>query len=882
MAAATDAPAAPPKWKPTADEQADLDAMNAAITRMQKHTPKDPYVLEIPQDVEPRYHHPHPATRRQWLDKTPFVDGEHEITQYQTFHFYEHGKEMYVLHSSRREERASNLSTRPAANAMGSAAPKKKITLDAYKKKQNGVGSTPELKATKASDALAKQAAVKGPIERVKAETEEMLAAVAEDEVLTGKKGNGAAPPNDLKRKREGMGAVKKPDDNKGARGPVEVAEPAVKKAKLSGERAVEDRNGVNGSRLARAGHEKTGKSPVAPEENGLPPRMVSPEYPPAMPPRLSPGMEERPKPKKAEDLPLPKRLTPNMPDNISKSLQAREQSSAAPVVKSASKEKGRMSPIRKEASKITKHKSPVPRNGFRAGSNSPIKRPSAQDRGRPTSSMAQDKNAELSQDDEIAVGRARNSRKAVSPQSTTPSKYSLMVKMKYKKAHAMDIARMLKMRPAPKKIMLPSPPLTAKSVENGESTLKPAEKTNGERKEATATKGVAQRVGPAAARKKREAAALQAEKQAALDNSASVAKSVAMDKQASQDKRPVHEKPMSGEKRQLPDDEKRESPTKRKKLEGPEARKEATSPVPRDPDSPAGQHKSHLQATPTARNNLLAVHMARDKSQDSNSTPTPSAPSSTPHLTSQPTGQARPPSSAPVIKTPRQQAWETEQRRLETLGRDLKHASTAHLHPTPSSDPSTIPHTDQKLAAVKAVESFLCYLLAFTCADEAAIAAEPRQAPPGHLWRSLLGFYGFVRRNSESFPLLFGLASSLGVVFSSRIVEIATQLPTEPGATSKILEFSALLQRAASDAESKFDMDVLQEQFPRAWSQRARKPLPSRERLEPGKLGGSFRLPFGVATSPIRAARAGHLILQEWMEKEGVAYELKLKLKPE
>jgi hypothetical protein len=864
MAAPTDAPAATTKWKPTPDEQADLDAMNTAIIRMQKHTPKDPYVLEIPQDVEPRYHHYHAASRRQWLDNTPFGELEHEITQYQTFHYHEHGKEMYVLHNSRREDNVSS-SVRSAAVKTSSAAPKKKMTLDAYKKKQNGASSTPELKATKASDATGKQAAVKGPVERVKAETEDILAAVEEDVPLV-KKAEDNSTLSDLKRKREDSGVVKAAGDAKGAHAEEAKVEPSAKKAKLSSDVKSESKSEQKGSKVAHASRKD---SPDALEENGLP-RMLSPEYPPALPPRLSPGIEDDARATVSHEDSLPKRLTSDLPDNISKLLRTREQIASAYATKRTSKEKEvRQSSPKIDASTITKQ---APRNGFRAGSRSPTMQAGQSDRGRPTSSMEKREHAELSQDEEVAVGKSLKGRSAT--QLSAQHRASRVIKLKYKKAKAGDIARILKMRPVPDKSMLPSPPPT-EPVDESEAPAKLSGKKVEERKEAATTKGVAQRIGPAAKREKK-AAALQAERQAALDKPTPAVKSVTMEKQASVDKRSDHGKQGTGEKRPSADDGKRASPTKKIKVEGTEGRKAVTTPIPREPDSPAG-YKSHLQATPTARHNLLAAHMARDKSQDSNSTQTPSGLSSTPNLTSQSTGHARPPSSQPTSKTPRQQAWEAEQKRLDTLGRELKHASTAHLQATVSSAPLA----EQKLAAVKAVESLLCYLLAFACADEAAFASESGKVPSVGLWRSLSGFYGFVRRTNENFTQLSGLVSSLGVVFSSHILDIATRYPAKDHISREdLLETAALLQRAASDADAKLDVEILQEHFPRSWSQRTRKPLPAREKYDLTKLEGPFKLPFGPATSPIRAARAGHAILKEWVEKERVGYELKLKLK--
>jgi hypothetical protein len=420
----------------------------------------------------------------------------------------------------------------------------------------------------------------------------------------------------------------------------------------------------------------------------------------------------------------------------------------------------------------------------------------------------------------------------------------SLIVKFKYKRARRDDVARILKMRPRSDKSMMQS----ATRPEEPKPPPKPAEKRNGERRE-DSQKGVAQRLGPVKKDKK----------------------PVEQNPTEKDIKRTSIERTPAPEKRKLPEDSKPEPAALRKRADQADGRKEPSTPASRDLDSPSVPKSQH--ATPASRKDLLSQTMKRDSSQDSNTIHTPSGLSSTPSVThsSQINNIQRPPSSQPSNKTPRQQAWEIEQRRLEALGRELKHAATAHLNTGHSEH-------DQKLAAIKTVESFLCYLLAFTCADEAAAAADPKQPPSYRNWRSLHGFYGFVRRTTDAFAPLAGLANSLGVVFCARIVEITASAPVDGPSREILLETQVALHKAALAADDKLDVDALQAAFPRTWRERGRK-LPVHDRPDPAKLAGPFKLPLGVATSPLRAARAGHAMLQEWTEREKMAYDLKLQL---
>lgn len=869
------ATAAVPRWKPNKEEQADLDAMNIAVARIKRHTPSDPYYLEIPQENGARYNH-HQSQRNQWVRDTPFVRGEMESLQYQTFHLYEQGKEMFEQHSTRLEAVVSNRAGVARAGTP-STAPKNKISLAAYKKKQNAATTTPELKAQKASDAPEKQAAVKGPVERARAETEEMLAAIAEaePEVPQMRRQEPQATVNDLKRKRAENEQQEVVGGRKGEASK-EHGEPVAKKVKPLPETSAE-RPAVQNTQQRKPGPTATpDRNVTKPVDEQLPPRL-SPALSPLLPPRLSPLSQPT-----APVTSLPPRLTPTIPLNISKALDAQNsvpstsQSSLLSAVDPKDKDKDKdvtFTPSRKDATKLTKHKSPQPpRNRFRAGSVSPARRSEEEERLPAGKAAPQPNGAGPPQDDNVVVAKSKSTNtgdKPNDPPILQKPQPRLLLKLKYRKSQASAIKRILGMRAAPKKSIVATEP----DVPNQrQETIKSAsiEKTNGDLKDGASTvKGVAQKVGPARKEKK-------------PDNQPVAEKRPPTEKPISSSAKPPHtEKQSATEKRKLPAEDRHESPAKRSKEEVPATRKAPSTPAQQVTESPSGS-KSQLQATPSARNNLLAVAMARDRSQDSNSTQTPPAIADTPTTssTSQPNGTARPPSSQPSSKTPMEQAWGAEARLHSKLGKELKHAATAHQNnKLPNSAVSII---DQKLAAVKSIESFLCFMVGFCCLDEAGQAAEPRPHPPEiRNWQSLQGFQGFVKRNTEQFPALAGLTASLNVVFAQRALGIATQYQREDGISrNDIFDMQALLNKSAIEADAKLDVDVLQTSFPRTWNQRAKKgPLPAKEKLELGKLGGQFKLPIGLATSPMRAARAGCALLREWLDGEGISYSLKLKL---
>lgn len=858
-------------------EHSDLLAIENAIERMRNFTPTEPYVLTIPQDVEPRYHHYHAGPARQWLHSTPFDAREHEATQYQTFIYHEPGRDMYQLHVSRPVEEEGRESVRKAGGGTGAntpmdgKGPKKTISLSAYKKKVTG--ATPDASAVKEKEgdvAQKKAPAVKGPVERIKAD-EEVLAAVDDGEDVVKQTLLEETEKKDLKRKRGESSAgtqesSKQVENRESAAGDDEEA-PAKKPRRISPP--------------ARAsGREKSGKDTADQPEQAIhsdqKPKADTPNPPElgALPPKLSPPpplSKTQEGSDKSKLIPsLPGRLSPTIPNNITSTLAARAHYRSA----SRSSDISVSGPRSASKDPASRHFTPppktVPRNAFRANSNSPAVRSDTEERGRaakPAPSRPKTPEGDGDESDEITVSKTKKGTQqhseSTAEEAAPPSR--LLVKFKFKKSQREAVRRILKMRPNPVKVSS----IERSSAEGDEGTGRRAsrssEKSRSGRRDTNA-KGVAQKVGLANGRTK--------DRSNTLSNS------------------PERKRPRSED-----TDDSDTAPVKRRKA-APDSidvknHKEPSTPAPSDLLSPSSAQKAtSQQLTPsTMRKDVLSAAMKREHSTDSrlNTPPAMSQNSPTVNGTSQATvnGALRS-ERQPSNKTPKQQAWESEQKRLETLGRELKHAASDHLKSLSLTHSDAAAHEkEQKLAAIKSLESLLSYMLAFTCADEAALAADPKLQPSTKTWRSLHGFFGFVKRHCEAFPPLLGLACWLGVVFNARILELTPPAshPSLPPPES-LLDTTAMMQRAANEADTKLDVDLLQSVFPKTWEGRWKGSLaPAGESLEVGKgFKGLYKLPIGLQTSPLRAARAGYAMLEEWIEKESGSggeslYGLRLRL---
>ncbi|KAK3644269.1 hypothetical protein LTR56_009806 [Elasticomyces elasticus] len=1016
MTATKDKPA-PSTARLSKDDQAELDALNAAVDRMREITRPDPYILTLPQD-EPKYRHQYQHQAQQWVHHTPFEWKEGERTQWQTFVYHEHGKDLFVLHAPRETKEAEGAKSKAAPGVdTPNAGPKKKISLNAYKKKQAEAGTPKalEAQAVKTLDAPVKQAAVKGPMEQAKAETEEVLAAVKDLEAVPLEEVIAPVKP-DLKRKRE------------------EVVEPVKEDAQAvkppTAAQSHEDENAVNEPATKKVRTVALPPTPAADTKAPSPirPAETRPKTPQAMsstapttslveelPPRLSPLRAES----------LPSRLSPTIPTNMQATIKAREQLKASSSDHSApasTSKNGTLTPPRQHEM-ATKRKSPIPLNAFRANSSSPAVRSDAEDKRKTTAPVAppqRPKTPELSQDEEKAVGKALKASKPADKPS------SLIVKLKYKKHQRESVRRILNMRTKSSAKTTPKPTAAAapKAVEEPKPEPKP-ERSSLRRRDPTA-KGVAQKIGPPAKSRQPEMARYETPAKRKESTSTDAAKAApAIKRKRSNEEPPVPEPPSNQSKAAVAELKTQEPPAKRLKVPDPpradaphaappvrpalpvkrsdERSNEESKPAVKDVPAKTGNeaHKSvpnekpvegpslptavprvqepepkHLeteskaeqsqskkfgnnvpalqskpaeqqqpsvtepatkakesattetakpsplkrkkvpdaietsktpstpvqpdlqspfvptstqksqQVTPAVRkDHLSAVAMTREASTDANVNTPSSGASSTPvvgnGVTSQPNGGSSKTTSGSQVRTALQEAWESEHKRLNKLGRELKHAATAHLGKLKlaPSDPNA-PNIEQKLASVKCLESLLAYFLAFTSQEQVALAAEPKQGLSTGNWSTLHGYFAFVKHNCEATPLLHGLACHLGVVFSAHILNIVQQYYAGKQQALQDITFDAhtALIKNARDADAKLDSDALVEHFPQSWESRTRSPSAS-EVMTPGVFAGEFKLPMGVHTSPIRAARAGYAMLGEWIRKEGVNYELKLKL---
>lgn len=864
-------------------DRTELDKLDAAVERMKKHTRPDPYIVTIEQDRKFQYQYQWRSQQYQWLHGTPFRHDEGEGIQYQTFVFQEPGTNMLSLHAQYYpEERPGTAdSTRNATGSHTPAqGPKKVISFGAYKKKQNGETPTRESQAARDSDGSGKQPAVKGPAERVKtleAESADMLKAVEEDERAEANRDSQKskeqsrreqASSPELKRKREGdPNAAKKAPETNGH----ESTRP-VKKVNTDAPASTgKDTNKIRASspplekRPANKRNEDT--------EANMPPKLsplhdVPPKLSPLrnehhmrspprdVPPKLSPLHDE---PQSPDVFKMPPRISPDLPDNITASLRMTNGESIAG--RETSKKQGEGKSMGANGVVSSRSKNAEQHSGQRARSKSPERRLGEQSSMDASTNDAANEVQEDSQ--ELPDGKKRN---------------SLVAKIKFKKARKEDVQRILKLPARPdRQIASPSPSPPPSDVED---TVEPASTQKASSVNASKTtekteqprrsgKGVAQKIGPAF--KKAEEKRPVSEKRPRAEEAADTTESSEQTAKRKRGDEPVSELP--SKKRQL-DTAASQAGPKKKAPGALDLKKAPSTPMPPAVPSPAvsSVQKNHL-LTPVGRKDHL--HSKRDASAESQ-IDTPSGNSNTPsdhNRTSQPNGAiSKPPSSNPQsTKAPTPKAWSDEQRRLEVVGRDLKHAASDLINNKPNS-------TSRRTAAAKSLESILCYLLAFTCSDRAALAE--KKSIPMRPWRSLTPFCSFVARVTQDFAALNGLASSLSVVIHAHILDIAARYPNEGPSRDSLIELSGALHKAAAAADENLDIDALMANFPKTWSGRSKTALAVAELGgEPRKLlqGGAYRLPLGVQTDTLQATRAGLAMVKEWLAKEGVEYDFKL-----
>ncbi|KAL8718238.1 MAG: hypothetical protein Q9225_004596 [Loekoesia sp. 1 TL-2023] len=189
------------------------------------------------------------------------------------------------------------------------------------------------------------------------------------------------------------------------------------------------------------------------------------------------------------------------------------------------------------------------------------------------------------------------------------------------------------------------------------------------------------------------------------------------------------------------------------------------------------------------------------------------------------------------------------------------------------------------------AIETTLCYMLAFTLKDE----SDRIKRLPGDraAWVSLLPYFKFLKsliRDDDS-PHLQGFLYHLEAVCRETVLHHDLErLERDPMAIDEesttfrksMAENGKLVIQAWASGTSLLTVDDFQREFPKTWDKRLRAPKSSREKekLLPKRYGeGDFYLPLSSTSSGIEAVRAGWSFLGEWCKKEGVKWEGKMGL---
>ncbi|GAB7365741.1 hypothetical protein MBLNU230_g7077t1 [Neophaeotheca triangularis] len=645
--------------------------------------------------------------------------------------------------------------------------------------------------------------------------------------------------------------------------------------------------------------------------------------------------------------LALPGLLSPNLPPDIEKAIKEAEGAKAVKTAEntpnssapnSASKSGDRPS----TKSVAAKHVSSKPKNGFRAGTDSPSDSPAPADVVEKRKVQAPTSAVKRASSPKRSYGEESGAEKASAGDKPATSK---IVKLKFRRDRRETLARILRMPPKRQKER------SSNIEHDAESTAKKtAERQGGSTKRDANSKGVAQKIGPPPKVKPAEKKQTESkqEKQSEAKQATATKRPRPADDQSEQPakrKKPdpiekvkeretsitsrsseparssqiVTKRPSAVEDlKQEPktsgsNDSADAAPKKRPKIETPNL-KDPSTPTAADHPTPSAVSSAQKsqQATPSARRDLPTntkpehpreSSAANTAASDLPKTPTANSSSSQPASTTKP---SHPPTSTPSQPHPTNsnanpvaQAWATEQTRLQTLGRELKHTASDHLtkskQPSTSAtnpNPNSTHHTT--LAALHSLEALLTFVLAFHAADRFATTSQPPLPPPLKLWRSLQGFLPFVKNFTRPFPKLAAIAAGVGVVGSWHFLRLASgkegglaksEVGRAVGGVEGVLEVCGNVEVLRREVEAGLlgGEAGWEGSFPRTWAGRSLKgDVGVDVDGEPGGYEGGFGLPLGVGTEPLVAVRVGVRVIEEWVRglgEEGVGYQMRLKL---
>lgn len=833
----------------SADDQELLKQLDACVDRMRAHISDEPYILTIPQD-EPKFHHYSRHAADAWLQDTPFGPNENYQVQYQTFFYREPYSDLFERVRSSHFDRNPMLSVAQdnaqsrSRTTTPSIGPKKKISLAAYNKNKQAQGAT-----SNPSDKRP-QSRLENGVEDSTKTCEKENAKQSQPKISTDKN---AVAKNDMPRDAPAHNTLKR----KPAQGSTESTH-----ANTSNQLKKPRLDAPPPSKSEAHSPQTQGRSKDSRKQSSTFPKgRLSPLNPLYLPGRLSPT--------------LPPQLVAALDGvhhsrSISDSSTESAQKTGAP--RPGSKHDSVLSHANDHAAEHVLQGLPKKEKGSAPGKNEstrepikrekelePVKKEIAPESGK-NETMPEVLKKENKHDNAPAPVKkdtGSDSQKASDDKANDEKPPSLVFVIRIPKSKRVNLRRQLQLPPAPtiqKAPKVSSPKHISSGIPSAKQQAKPASEKRIPQPSEEPLKGLARKAS----------ASSRNQDKAHLPTPTSA---------------PSTKRPLSsiGESSQ-PSAKRAKAPLTLN------VERHPSTPVQPDFRSPALPHsatKSH-QATPTPRKDLrTSVAMKRVESNDSLSIATPRIHDRTPVSSQATAGAQRPPqssssntkpspsSSSSSAKSPEFRAWWAEYNRFSSLARELKHAIPRE------SD------TLSKRSALTHLESFLAFVLAFYCHDNAyLIGVHPPQPPSIQNWKSCEAFWLTVRRACQPFPHLCGLALYLGAVFNGVIMRriVSTRL-NDP---ETLQSSTAAAFRAVDEAARLLPLTVIESEYKRTWGLGVSS---SKDGSPPaavlGHYDGGFALNVGLHTDPLEAVRFARSLMGEWCDSGRVEYKMKLELSP-
>lgn len=254
---------------------------------------------------------------------------------------------------------------------------------------------------------------------------------------------------------------------------------------------------------------------------------------------------------------------------------------------------------------------------------------------------------------------------------------------------------------------------------------------------------------------------------------------------------------------------------------------------------------------------------------------------------------------SKPDSKNPTPEDLRSESKKYMALAKQLKYDSDAYFK-----NPEGMTNEQREKAVVIAMESVLCFMLAFKIND-AHLESVDRMG-----WHSILGFLAKAETEARSFDPLFGLARQLVGIIHDVLIQfdlkaldsnpLADQFgkakSADPNKTEdqnraseyhrRFSEFARLTeqsQKAWWYGLSSLSPAKLADNFPNTWAKRDKTKAPrgkdASPTLCPCQYKRSYWLPLSQMSTALEAINFGLDFLQEYCQTKGVEWKPKLVL---